>query len=730
MGDHGDDSPIRSLTVIIYAYLDRGDEEQLAVGEDADYPHYDPSGIHRDRVVVYVGQTMQKKGLAGRDAQHRSTYITPFDRSYVRREQYMLVKLEQRTFEIPATTELANEVDALWEPAEQWGNERETHYIKHHDTYLRGLNSTRGGQRGMVAALADGMMKRSWRRFKNVYMPFFRSYYGEHLNLQVPQSHEFGGLVSKIRHGHTRVPEAFREELAQMGVRANDDENRYAEQVLERWEAEYMPAFRWIFEKRRTLQLTPNEFIGQVDGHEVSLRNLVQNLRSVSDAGNRHTSIPLIHQRELLITMGFSLSHELDRRWDDELMPAFRKYHGEHGNLDIHTDGSVTIVVAGPNGAGARTVTVPLGVRASSIRSGNKLIPPRHRLELVQTLGFSFDNQASRQLMERWERVYMPEFRKLHTPGQPLKVPSDHSLCWLVSKLRSGEQTVPTKYATELLQTMDLCLDTQDTQRHDLWANEYMPAARAFCDGEGKGRLWDMTTTHQEPVDGKPVNIGAALNNRGKIPEPFQAELGAMGLADWLRKRELQAQRMFEALDEALTTYRTAQGHVLVPSSCKHACNGRFLGNVVAEVRNQGNYVVSHPDRRSRLNERGFLWHFHNLAAHAIGYAGAVIEAHKLDQCSVLALPLMETPWAVTGESSSDNENAAAKAVRMAVAEALEHVHVRWWPEWLEARRRKTLRRLPFGKHARLDDLTCLRRRYLEDLHVLRLSTSSGPSAE
>ena len=82
-------SPNVDVHAIVYAYCER----KGAVPSSDEYPYYDPSRHGRP---VYVGQTMQT--LAERDAQHIRSKDTPFDRQYGDRSQYVLVRLDERTF--------------------------------------------------------------------------------------------------------------------------------------------------------------------------------------------------------------------------------------------------------------------------------------------------------------------------------------------------------------------------------------------------------------------------------------------------------------------------------------------------------------------------------------------------------------------------------------------------------------------------------------------------------
>ena len=119
----------------------------------------------------------------------------------------------------------------------------ERKFISEFDTFNNGLNSTKGGQgRGWMVAMREGIAKKAYMRFLNVYMPAFRDYYQAKGHLNVPKSHlTIGPLMINIRSGNTQIPPQFEEELHTMGV---DMRNQHIVKRDKIWEEEYMPAFR------------------------------------------------------------------------------------------------------------------------------------------------------------------------------------------------------------------------------------------------------------------------------------------------------------------------------------------------------------------------------------------------------------------------------------------------------------------------------------------------------
>eukprot|EP00966_Prymnesium_polylepis_P021797 500924-Prymnesium_polylepis.1 len=78
-------------------------------------------------------------------------------------------------------------------------------------------------------------------------MPAFRKYYEKEGHVNARQDHPIlGRLVNHIRKGHTQVPPQFEEELRSMGL---DVRNQHIVQRDNRWEEEYMRAFREYYER-------------------------------------------------------------------------------------------------------------------------------------------------------------------------------------------------------------------------------------------------------------------------------------------------------------------------------------------------------------------------------------------------------------------------------------------------------------------------------------------------
>jgi hypothetical protein len=250
--------PNLEVNAVVYAYC----QNVSGCSRTDDVPLYD-SSVHG--APVYVGQTIQD--ITARDKQHLSNTTSPFDRHYTTRTQYTLVILCRRTF-APATSPSAFRDDTL-RPVAEWMDFKEKHFISHFDTYHNGWNSTQGGQgRAWLVAIREANAKASAKRFETKYMPAFRDYHKEQGHVNVPQSHPvIGALVCCIRTGHTAIPPQYEDELIQMGL---DLRNQMIVQRDEKWETEYMPAFRDFYRD--------NKHVNVPQSHPV-LGRLVNNIR-------------------------------------------------------------------------------------------------------------------------------------------------------------------------------------------------------------------------------------------------------------------------------------------------------------------------------------------------------------------------------------------------------------------------------------------------------------------
>ena len=205
---------------------------------------------------VYVGQTIQEP--RARDRQHRTSWQTVFDRSYVEDGQYVFTVLEPpRVFEADVACE--DHDRALHAEAQAWLDARETHFIDEYQTYDPtgagpGLNQTRGGQPGALVAYVQAARRESHRRWRELYAPGFEAWLEANNQtslLHVKQADtvpapeardgvlKLGELVNRIRTGHTAVPAQWRAWL---------DERGFAwDYQAAMWERVYIPGFEaWM----------------------------------------------------------------------------------------------------------------------------------------------------------------------------------------------------------------------------------------------------------------------------------------------------------------------------------------------------------------------------------------------------------------------------------------------------------------------------------------------------
>ena len=336
----------------VYAYCEVG---STPIPTADAYPRHDLS-IHGR--PVYVGQTIQE--LKERDSQHLASSLSTFDRDYTSRSQYIMVLLSERHFAAAEKEEDFKE--ETLHPAGEWMDYCETTYISTFDTFHTGLNRTKGGQgRGWLVAMSEAIAKATYLRFLTVYMPAFRKYYEDHKedrHANAPYSHPIlGSLIDHIRSGDTRIPPQFEEELLTgMGLDLRD------QTIVERdrkWEEKYMPAFRKYYEDHKE-----DRHANAPQTHTI-LGSLISSIRSGL------TRMPPQFEEELLTDMGLDLRDqkivERDRRWEEEYMPAFRKYYEDHKETR-HA-----------NAPGTHPI---LGKLISNIRSANTRIPPHFEEEM------------------------------------------------------------------------------------------------------------------------------------------------------------------------------------------------------------------------------------------------------------------------------------------------------------------------------------------------------------
>ena len=155
-------------------------------------------------------------------------------------------------------------------------------------------------------------------------------------------------------------------------------------------------ALRKFYKEKGNLNVVPRS-------HPV-LGMLPNNIRD----GN--TTIPPQFEDELLTTMGFDMrnQHIVQRntRWEDEYMPALRKFYKEKGNLNVPQSHPV------------------IGNLLNSIRTGVTSIPPQFEDEFLTTMGLDMRNQHIVQRDTRWEDEYMPALRTLQRERQPQRRPA------------------------------------------------------------------------------------------------------------------------------------------------------------------------------------------------------------------------------------------------------------------------------------------------------------------
>ena len=199
-----------------------------------------------DGLPVYVGQTYRT--LEARDNRHLRDFSGAFDKTYTDRELYRLDELEKKTFEGE------DEFDVMGRMAE-WLNEREIYHIAELDTYNNGLNSTKGGQNGLLVAQTQAARKRSIAKFEEVFLPSQREFLEEFKHGNCPQggiagwdppsglmtSKQLGTLHTSIRTGNTTVPAEVKDEWLATGFHMN--------LILVRWKTVILPSQRELLEE-------------------------------------------------------------------------------------------------------------------------------------------------------------------------------------------------------------------------------------------------------------------------------------------------------------------------------------------------------------------------------------------------------------------------------------------------------------------------------------------------
>jgi len=184
--------------------------------------------------VIYVGQTID---IVQRMKQHKSLKRTKFDKFYnkERAKDMVCEIIEERTF--------SGENGETFKDAAAWMNEREIHYIAEHDTYndTSKFNFTTGGQPvNKLVALMEYNYKTRIIKFKDVYMPAFKSWYKENGHPIIPYRHPvLGVLLDNIRHNEQQVPARYKKWFETRGFFMSHEEWKWANLYLPAFHAHY-----------------------------------------------------------------------------------------------------------------------------------------------------------------------------------------------------------------------------------------------------------------------------------------------------------------------------------------------------------------------------------------------------------------------------------------------------------------------------------------------------------
>jgi len=438
--------------------------------------------VDAENVVVYVGQTVQR--LKARDNQHFSSTQGEFDRAYTDRSMYTMQLICKQTFE----TEDARA---------RWLDKFEIHLIEYHDTYLNGLNSTRGGQHGATVATLVATRRRMRIEFRDRYMPAFRAFFAHHGHLLVRRGvyadaavwwdaalmplAALGTLVSDIRTGNTAVPDECRDELFdELGFEMNHQ--------IALFHNRYMPAFRAFFAHHKHLLVRHDGVYADYGvWWDAALMPLKKLGGLVSHIRTGNTAVPDVCRDALFDELGF----EMDARvalFHNRYMPAFRAFFAHHKHLLVKQDG---VYADAADWWDAALMPLPeLGKLVNSIRTEHTAVPDECRDELFDELGFEMDPRVA-----RFHNRYMPAFRAFFKHHKHLLVRfdgvyADHGVWWnaalmplpelgtLVNNIRPGKTAIPAECRDELVDTMGFVFHTKDLKTHLLRASANLWAAR------------------------------------------------------------------------------------------------------------------------------------------------------------------------------------------------------------------------------------------------------------
>ena len=327
---------------------------------------------------VYVGQTIQEP--RARDRQHRTSWQTVFDRSYVEDGQYVFTVIEPpRVFEADVACE--DHDRALHAEAQAWLDARETHNIDEYQTYDPtgagpGLNQTRGGQPGALVACVQAARRESHRRWRELYAPGFEAWQRANQTsllhvkradtVPAPEAEDgvlpLGQLVNRIRTGHTPVPAQWRAWL---------DERGFAwDYQAAMWERVYIPGFEAWMEANQIslLHVKRADTVPAPEAEDgvLPLGTLVNHIRT------GHTPVPA-QWRAWLDERGFAWDYQA-AMWERVYIPGFQVWQEANQTSLLHVKYADT--VPAPE---ARDGILKLGTLVNSIRTGATAVPAAWR---------------------------------------------------------------------------------------------------------------------------------------------------------------------------------------------------------------------------------------------------------------------------------------------------------------------------------------------------------------
>jgi hypothetical protein len=274
-------------------------------------------GYAKNGKMAYVGQT--HRPLKYRDVEHRSGKKTLFDKDYNANVKDYSPPVElSRMVRKNVFSSDAEELKARhdWQT---WMDKEETYWIKHHGTYLNGLNQTKGGQttkRGVSQFQSNA--KKQLVAWTNKHMPLLRTmkYYLSKRLWETPRDFVVSGwrvgkFFNNLRRGHTLIPRSFRQELIDFGLDVNKS-------IYEsRFEHDYMPAFRRCrYGRTNQMWETPYNFKSK-DG-DIPLGQILHSIRT------GRSCIPDEFIMEMA-ALGFDRNKSCEEsRWEIDILPALR----------------------------------------------------------------------------------------------------------------------------------------------------------------------------------------------------------------------------------------------------------------------------------------------------------------------------------------------------------------------------------------------------------------------